>query len=100
MTNASHPLRNCVPIDFPRAVLRVFQTSTAPAFTKIFSDLEASVTQDSDMSGLKPKWPSISQINTLATNSYKRLKLEGEWVQGKKPGDKISSASRATHRPS
>ena len=77
--NASHKYRNYLPTDFSKIVLDVFQTTSVPEFNKKFSELEDAVISEADMHGTRPKWPSISAILTLATNSYRRMKVTKQW---------------------
>ena len=50
-----------------------------PEFTQSFKRSSDEIQTRADMSGTQPKWPPISAILTLATNSYRRLKNTGVW---------------------
>jgi len=48
-------------------------------FNAVFRRWQTDVQTQSDRLGVQPRWPKVSEINTLATNTYRRLKLRGVW---------------------
>ena len=76
---ASTAYHNYIPDDFPRTVLKVFQTSSVPVFNKQFEDEETEIIRISDKTGLHPVWPDVDATLNLAANTYTRLKTNEEW---------------------
>ena len=76
---SSTQTRSCVPLDFTKTVLKMFQTSSVPDFNDVFHRLEQDVIVAADMKGIKPEWPSVTSVLNLAANSFRRLKSTGEW---------------------
>ncbi|MGL5935206.1 MAG: hypothetical protein ACRCZI_06240, partial [Cetobacterium sp.] len=70
-----------LPHDFPKTLLEVYQTSSVPAFNKIFHRqlVDATVAQYQAGGGNIP-WPSVAGINQLALNSYLSMRNAGEWT--------------------
>ena len=83
LQGASTSDRNYVPDDFPKTVLQVLQTTSVKKFNDIFYDKMEYCRRRADKAGGATQWPTISEIMTLATASYSRLK--SEWnVSGKR----------------
>jgi len=79
LQSCSTPDRNQVPDDFASTVLKVFQTSSVPEFNACFKRKLDLIRSDADEKGGHPQWPPLSQLTTLATNTYSRLKNSNEW---------------------
>ena len=79
LTSASTADRSYVPDDFPCTILKIFQTSSVPEFNSTFEKEITDARRYADKYGGQPSWPSISQILTLASNTYMRLKSDGSW---------------------
>ena len=83
LKSASTLYHNYVPDDFPKTILQIFQTTSIPEFNEAFAEEERSAQRKADKSGGMPVWPDISEITSLATNTYQRLKNTGHWVKPK-----------------
>jgi hypothetical protein len=89
LLSASTPDHSYVPEDFPCTILGVFQTSSVPAFNGAFEHELMMARHKADKFGGRPKWPTVGQLTSLATNIYTRLNQNGEWV--KPSGGKASA---------
>ena len=74
---ASTDSRNYVPEDFAHTVLKIYQTTSVPEFNAQFKRLEQDALMESDLHGKMPQFPEVAELNSLATNSYARLKNDG-----------------------
>jgi hypothetical protein len=74
--------RNMVrlPFDFPKTLLKVYQTSSVPEFNAQFQQMLLKAQQSQDLHGGTALWPSIEVINTLAKNTYIRMLSENTWT--------------------
>ena len=72
-----------VPDDWNLVILKVFQTSSVPAFNEIFKDEEKLALCDADKYGGQPTYSTVSQTLNQATKSYHRMLLEDKWVKAK-----------------
>ncbi len=79
LKNSSTSHHSYLPRDFPQSVLKVYQTSSVTEFNRPFATQEESILMKSDMRGTHPAWPSVSELNSLALNMYRRLKASGAW---------------------
>lgn len=79
LKSASTQERNFVPDDLPNTVLEVFQTTSVPEFNSVFQREQQIVRTEADKVGGLPKWPTIQQLTSLATNTYSRLKHSNAW---------------------
>ena len=67
------------PLDFAKTVFQVFQTSTVPEFNEVFHKQALEIQTRADLCGTQPRWPSVSAVVQLATNTFCRLKQSGAW---------------------
>lgn len=67
------------PIEWEKDLISIFQTSTVSSFNNLFHKIQDDVRQAADMSGGAPQWPSHEDIIRLASATYNRQKLSGEW---------------------
>jgi hypothetical protein len=74
--------RNMVrlPFDFPKTLLKVYQTSSVPEFNEQFRQMLLQAQQSQDLQGGDALWPSVDVINTLAKNSYLRMLNDDLWT--------------------
>jgi hypothetical protein len=74
--------RNMVrlPFDFPKTLLKVYQTSSVPEFNAQFQQMLLKAQQSQDLHGGTALWPSVEVINTLAKNTYIRMLSENTWT--------------------
>ena len=79
LKGASTKNRTCAPMDFAKSIYEVLQTSSVREFNDIFRTQARDLQTVADMEGTQPKWPPISQILNLATNTYRRMKSTGQW---------------------
>ena len=79
LKSSSTDSRSYVPRDFVKTVMFALQTTTVREFNEVFCDLERKLQVDADMEGVQPKWPSLSKVIGLATNTCRRLKASGVW---------------------
>lgn len=77
--SASTKTLNRKPIEWEKNLVSIFQTSSNSTFNQLFRKLQNDVRQDADMSGGQPQWPSHERIIRLASATYNRLKLSGDW---------------------
>jgi hypothetical protein len=74
--------RNMVrlPFDFPKTLLKVYQTSSVPEFNDQFRQMLLKAQQSQDLHQGDALWPSVDVINTLAKNSYTRMLSDNQWT--------------------
>lgn len=77
--SASTKTLNRKPIEWEKNLVSIFQTSSNSTFNQLFRKLQNDVRQAADMSGGQPQWPSHEKIIRLASATYNRLKLSGDW---------------------
>jgi hypothetical protein len=80
LRNASTPDRNYIPDDFPELVLKLFMTSSVLEFNESFAFEHRRIVHEADMTGKRPKWPTVESLTLLATNSYGRLTRDMKWT--------------------
>lgn len=98
LKNSSTKTRSYVPLEFTKTVFQIFQTSTVSQFNDIFYTWEQEILIKADLKGVKPVWPSLSEVIRLAKNSYSRLKSAGLWDDPKKSA-KGYTAQLTPNRP-
>lgn len=76
---ASTPTTNRIPQEWNKDLLTIFQTSSVSTFNSLFLKIQQDVRQAADMEGVMPQWPDHEEIIRLASATYNRLKLSGEW---------------------
>ena len=84
---SSTPTRTYIPIDFVKTIFKIMQTPTVVEFTSLFERHLQDIRTKAFMTGTQPKWPKVSVVLNLATNSYRSMKATGVWdaaVGGKK----------------
>lgn len=79
LSSASTPDHCYIPDDFPKTVLTVLQTSSVPEFNHAFKAELDEIQRQSDKFGGLPQWPTVSELTTLATNTYQRLLNANQW---------------------
>ncbi len=70
---------NRVPLEWPKTLIQVFQTTSVPEFNRVFKTEADEARRDADKNGGQPVWPTHEQLTKLASATYNRLKLSGEW---------------------
>ena len=68
-----------LPNDWPKKLLKIFQTSSVEDFNDIFSDLMKKAQQKADMFGGTPKYPEPEHVLRLASQTYDRMKSDDSW---------------------
>ena len=68
-----------LPLDFPKTLLEVYQTSSVPEFNDTFKKMLLDAKQTQYTSGGMSEWPDIGTINKVATTAYRSIKDEGRW---------------------
>ena len=93
---ASSKNRTYLPNDFAKTVFHLFQTTSVPDFNEIFHTQYVSIQTQADLHGTQPRWPAVTSIISLATNTYRRLKHAGVWDKavGKPSGAYVSHSPR------
>lgn len=81
--SASSSCHSYVPEDFPKLILKLFQTSSVPQFNQAFKHEQQIAQHLADKTGQIVEWPTVSELTLMATNSYKRLKASGTWTTPK-----------------
>jgi hypothetical protein len=76
---ASTPSTDRIPQEWNKDLLTIFQTSSVSTFNNLFLKIQQDVRQAADMEGVMPQWPDHEEIIRLASATYNRLKLSGEW---------------------
>lgn len=84
LLSASTPTRSYIPDDLPLKIMEVCQTSSNVEFNKVFADEISVARRQADKYGGIPNWNPIPQTLNLASSTYRRLKLSGEWDIPKK----------------
>lgn len=83
--SASTTTLNRKPIEWEKDLISIFQTTSIPSFNQVFYKIQSDVRQAADMSGGIPQWPTHESLTRLASATYGRLKLSGDWdLPGKK----------------
>ena len=77
--SASDENRCYVPDDFPKLVLKVFQSSSNKEFNETFAEEQRTVQREADRTGKKPQWPAIEGTLLQAERVYYRLVTETKW---------------------
>jgi hypothetical protein len=98
LLQCSTDIRNHLPDDFPETVLKVFQTSSSPAFNQVFAFEESTARHEADKFGGVAHYPTVTQTCTLALNTYKRFTGPGDeytWVKAPQQGSAFSYSDRA-----
>ena len=101
LKQCSTDVRNFVPDDFPETVLKVFQTTSVPAFNKVFEDEESQARRAADKYSGMAQYPSVSTTCTLAVNVYRRMSSPGDdyrWVAPTKQGSAFSATSNGNDK--
>ena len=78
---ATTPSNDCIPPEWSRTLIQVFQTTSVPEFNETFKDEEKNARRDADKHGGQPTWPSHDELTKLATATYGRIK-ETDWPLG------------------
>lgn len=78
-TSASSATLQRKPIEWEKDLISIFQTSSVSSFNQMFYKIQNEVRQAADMSGGLPQWPSHEKVIRLASATYNRLKLSGDW---------------------
>ena len=99
LKQCSSDVRNHVPDDFPELVLKVFQSSSQPAFNKVFADEESIARRQADKYGGVADYPSVSTLCTLAVNTYKRMTGPGDEYEWCKPETGTAYNAGSTSAP-
>ena len=94
---ASSKHHSYIPDDFPKTVLQIFQTSSVSEFNQAFEDEEKLAQRRADKLGGLPDWPTISEITSLATNTYTRLKGSNQWVRPR-PAAALNAATKSNSK--
>jgi hypothetical protein len=68
-----------LPSDFPKTLLKLYQTTSVQAFNDTFARHYQLALEQQDLHGGNACWPDLSEINTLAKNAYQRLNSENAW---------------------
>ena len=68
-----------LPLDFPKTLLDVYQTSSVPAFNHLFHRLVEEAQTSQYINGGNAQWPTLETINALAHNSYLSMMAAGTW---------------------
>ena len=77
--SVSTPTLDRLPREWSKTLIKVLQTTSVPAFNKVFA-LEASeARRDADKNGGQPIWPSHEQLVNLATAVYRRMSQTNQW---------------------
>ena len=82
-TYSSTSKRNHVPEDFVLWVLKAFASTSCPQFNAIFEKIISDAQVTADAVGGTPNYGDLTQVCSLAMNSYKRMSTPGEsmvWV--------------------
>ena len=79
LLSASDVGRSYIPDDFPKTILRVFQSSSNKEFNETFAEEQRTVQRESDRNGTKPLWPTVEGTLLQAERVYQRLVTEGAW---------------------
>lgn len=79
LKNSGTPGKSYVPIDFPKRVMMVMQTTSVEEFNHVFLTLMRDAQTQADIKGISPVWPDLYEILTLANNTYQRMKHSGLW---------------------
>jgi hypothetical protein len=75
----STPTKDRIPPEWCKTLITVFQTTSVPEFNETFKDEEKGARRSADKNGGQPNWPTHEQLTRLATTTYNRLKVSGEW---------------------
>ena len=78
LTQCSTVERQYVPDDFSETILKVFQTSSQPAFNRVFETEESNARHKADSCGAIAKCPTYLKTCTLALNTYRRMTVPGD----------------------
>jgi hypothetical protein len=77
--STSTPHNDRIPPEWSKTLITVFQTTSVPEFNETFKDEEKGARRSADKNGGQPNWPTHEQLTRLATTTYNRLKVSGEW---------------------
>ena len=78
--SASSSYHSFIPEDFPKMILTLLQTSSVPEFNQAFLREQQIAQHQADKTGQLVNWPTVSELTSMATNSYKRLKSSNQWL--------------------
>ena len=87
-----------LPLDFPKTLLDVYQTSSVPEFNALFSRLVIEAQTAQYVHGGNAQWPAIEHINALAHNSYLSMVATGTWHVPASAAAKAYTAGRRRNR--
>jgi hypothetical protein len=79
LISASRPDRNFVPDDFVETLYVIFQTSSVESFNRVFRDRKEELFWSADELNRTPEWPQPKALFNLASKTYSRLKIAGDW---------------------
>ena len=77
--SASSPCHSYIPDDFNKTILLVYQTSSVHAFNNAFRQELNEAQHLADKTGKVVEWPSITELNKMATAIYHRLLASNKW---------------------
>lgn len=78
--SASSSYHCYIPEDFPKLILELFQTSSVPEFNQAFKREQELAQHQADKTGQMVQWPTVQELTSMATNSYKRLSSSNQWL--------------------
>ena len=88
--------------DFVEILYNIYQTSSVDKFNHVFRDEKESLLREGDKTGTTPNWPAARTINNLASATYARLKIAGEWdvpEDTKKKAEAYSAGAQTGTQP-
>ena len=93
--SASSSCHSFIPEDFPKMILEILQTSSVPEFNLAFQREQQIAQHKADKTGQLVEWPTISELTSMATNSYKRLTCSNNWCCDARHSQKALTAQPA-----